>query len=242
MCINGLRWRFAAVSRPLAQPLRQHPGSDFPAEDPDMRMPLFMAVCVAASAAPLAAESLWHAETLSDGNLYADATARRRGDLLTVVIQETTSVSENQKTDTSRDNSVDAGIDLIPGSTQLPAAVGASAVGRLPAIKADSKKEFQGEGKYDFSHRVRSSIAVQVVDVLDNGSLVVRGSREVLINEDRKTIQIGGIVRPSDIRSDNTVLSEKLYDLQVSIVGEGPLTRAQQEGWLGKLMDVVWPF
>jgi flagellar L-ring protein precursor FlgH len=83
---------------------------------------------------------------------------------------------------------------------------------------------------------------VQVVDVLDNGSLVIRGSREVMVNEDRKTIQIAGIVRPSDIKSDNTVLSEKLYDLQVSIAGEGPLTRAQQEGWLGKLLDIVWPF
>jgi flagellar L-ring protein FlgH len=203
-----------------------------------MRLLLLILVCIA----PLAAESLWQAETLADGNLYADATARRRGDLLTVVIQETTSVSENQKTDTKRDNKLDFGVNLLPGSNQLPAAVGSSALDRLPGLNADSSKAFTGEGKYDFSHKVRSSIAVQVVDVLDNGSLVVRGSREVLINDDRKTIQIGGIVRPSDIKSDNTVLSEKLYDLQVSIVGEGPMSRAQQEGWLGKLMDVIWPF
>lgn len=203
-----------------------------------MRLLLLILVCVA----PLAAESLWQAETLADGNLYADATARRRGDLLTVVISETTSVSENQKTDTKRESAVDAGVDLLPGSNQLPAAVGASALGRLPAIKADSTTEFKGEGKFDLTHKVKSSIAVQVVDVLDNGSLVVRGSREVLVNEDRKTIQIAGIVRPSDIKSDNTVPSEKLYDLQVSIVGEGPLTKAQQRGWLGKILDAVWPF
>ena len=193
-------------------------------------------------AAPLAAESLWQAETLSDGNLYADATARRRGDILTVVISETTSVSENQKTDTSRDNSVNAALDLVPGSNQLPASVGTTALNKLPALKADSQKSFQGEGKYAYDHKVRSSIAVQVADVLDNGSLIVRGSREVLVNEDRKTIQITGLVRPSDIKSDNTVTSEKIYDLQVSIVGEGPMSRAQQEGWLGKLLDVVWPF
>lgn len=203
-----------------------------------MRSLLLLVMCLA----PLAAESLFRAETLADGNLYADATARRRGDLLTVVIQESTSVSENQKTDTSRDNELKAGVNLLPGSNQLPAAVGESALGRLPGIDLSSGKAFQGEGKYDLSHRVRSTIAVQVVDVLDNGSLVIRGSREVLVNEDRKTIQIAGIVRPSDIKSDNTVLSEKLYDLQVSIAGDGPLTRAQQEGWLGKLADIVWPF
>ena len=203
-----------------------------------MRLLLLLVVCLT----PLAAESLWHADTLSDGNLYADATARRRGDLLTVIISETTSVSENQKTDTKRDNKVDLGVNLLPGSNQLPAAVGSTALGKLPGLNADSSKSFQGEGKFDLTHKVQSSIAVQVVDVLDNGSLVVRGSREVLANEDRKTIQIAGIVRPSDIKSDNTVLSEKLYDLQVSIVGDGPLSQAQQQGWLGKLLDVLWPF
>ena len=203
-----------------------------------MRPLLLLVMCLA----PLAAESLFRAETLADGNLYADATARRRGDLLTVVIQESTSVSENQKTDTSRDNELKAGVNLLPGSNQLPATVGESALGRLPGIDLESGKAFKGEGKYDLSHKVRSSIAVQVVDVLDNGSLVIRGSREVLVNEDRKTIQIAGIVRPSDIKSDNTVLSEKLYDLQVSIVGEGPISRAQQQGWFGKVLDVLWPF
>lgn len=203
-----------------------------------MRLLLLILMCVA----PLAAESLWKAETLSDGNLYADATARRRGDLLTVVIQESTSITDEQKTDTKRDNKADFGVNLVPGSNQLPAAIGQSALNRLPGLNLDSSKEFKGEGKFDSTHKVQSSIAVQVVDVLDNGSLVVRGSRDVLVNNDRKTIQIAGIVRPSDIKSDNTVLSEKLYDLQVSIVGDGPLTRAQQEGWLGRLLDAVWPF
>ena len=191
--------------------------------------------------APLAAESLFRAETLADGNLYADATARRRGDLLTIIIQESTSITEEQKTDTSRDNKAELGLTYVSGTNALPASVG-KGIGTLPGLSAQSGKEFKGEGKFDLTHKVRSTIAVQVVDVLDNGSLVVRGSREVLANEDRKTIQIAGIVRPSDIKSDNTVYSEKLYDLQVSIVGEGPLTRAQQEGWLGKLLDVLWPF
>lgn len=193
-------------------------------------------------AAPLAAESLWQADTLADGNLYADATARRRGDLLTVVISETTSVSDSENTNNKRDNSASATIDMLPTTSRVAPTAGADAKGVLPGIGATSTKEFKGTGTFSLDHKVQSSIAVQVVDVLDNGSLVVRGSREVLVNEDRKTIQIAGIVRPSDIKSDNTVTSDKLYDLQVSIVGEGPLTRSQQQGWLGRLVDVLWPF
>ncbi|MCX8039088.1 MAG: flagellar basal body L-ring protein FlgH [Planctomycetota bacterium] len=201
-----------------------------------MRAFLLLACC-----AVLAAESLWRAETLADGNLYADATARRRGDLLTVVISETTSVSENQKTGAERSSTMRAGVDYLTGTNAPPAASGAG-IGALPGLSANSRNSFEGEGKYDLSHRVRTTIAVQVVDVLDNGSLVVRGAREVVVNDDRKTIQIAGIVRPSDIRSDNTVLSEKLFDLQVSIVGEGPLTRSQERGWLGRVLDWLWPF
>lgn len=202
-----------------------------------MRPLLLLACCLA----PLAAESLWRAETLADGNLYADATARRRGDLLTVVISETTSVSENQKTGAERASRARAGVDHLTGTNAPPAAAGAG-IGALPGFSLGSSTSFEGEGKYDLSHRVRTTIAVQVVDVLDNGALVVRGAREVVVNDDRKTIQISGIVRPSDIRSDNTVQSEKLYDLQVAIVGEGPLTRAQERGWLGRVLDWLWPF
>lgn len=195
-----------------------------------------------ALSAPLAAESLWNAETLADGNLYADATARRRGDILTVVVGETTSISDNETTENKRDNHAAVTIDMLPTTARVKQTAGADTSTTLPGFGATSSKEFKGDGKVTIDHTVRSSIAVQVVDVLDNGALVVRGSREVLVNLDRKTIQITGIIRPSDIKSDNTVTSDKIYDMQVSIVGEGPLTRTQQEGWLGRLIDTVWPF
>jgi flagellar L-ring protein precursor FlgH len=78
--------------------------------------------------------------------------------------------------------------------------------------------------------------------VLENGNLVIEGRRIVRVNEDSKTIVVTGVIRTADVRSDNTVLSEKLHNFQVAIEGEGPLSRSQQEGWLGRLFDVVWPF
>jgi flagellar L-ring protein precursor FlgH len=197
---------------------------------------------VVAVIAPAWCESLWQAETLADGNLYADATARRRGDLLTIVISETTSVSENQNTKTKRENTAEIGMGQLPGINKGSSAAGSAQSGLLPGLAIDSNTDFKGEASYALAHDVKSSIAVQVVDILDNGSLVIRGSREVLVNEDRKTISLSGIVRPSDIHSDNTVSSDKLYDLRVSIIGEGPLSRAQGQGWLGKLLNILWPF
>jgi len=190
----------------------------------------------------LPAQSLWTSETLSDGTLYTDQVARRRGDLITILVQETTAVSETQKTETKRNSTIDAGIDMLPSVTETPAVQGASTVGKLPAMKADSTKNFKGEAKSEQAGTVKATITGRVVDVLDNGNLVIEGRRAVKVNDDTKTILITGIIRTADIRSDNTVLSEKLHNFQVSIEGEGPLARSQGPGFLGKILDVVWPF
>ena len=197
---------------------------------------LLLAACSAHAA------SLWKAETLAEGTLYSDQVARRAGDLITILVKETTAVTDQQKTETSRENDISASVSMVPQSTALPAVQGQSTVGRLPALAARSAKEFEGEGKYKANSDVRATITGRVIDVLDNGNLLIEGRRLVKVNADSKTIVITGIIRTADIRSDNTVWSEKLHNFQVAIEGEGPLTRAQQEGWLGRIIDVLWPF
>jgi flagellar L-ring protein precursor FlgH len=188
------------------------------------------------------AESLFKAETLADGTLYSDQVARRAGDLITIVVKETTSVSEQTKTENKRENTIDAAISLVPGTNQVPAAVGTASAGKLPALKAASEKNFKGEGKVEAQGEVKAVITGRVIDVLDNGNLLVEGRRLVRVNKDTKTILITGIIRTADIQANNTVQSEKLHNFQVSIEGEGPMSRSQHEGWLGEILDILWPF
>lgn len=204
--------------------------------------PHLLILFLLSSVACLQAESLFKAETLADGTLYSDQVARRTGDLITILVKETTSVSENQKSETKRENVVDASISLVPGTNQLPAAVGTASAGKLPALKAGSSKEFKGEGKYEAEGEVKAVITGRVIDVLDNGNLLVEGRRSVKVGNDTKTILITGIIRTADIQANNTVLSEKLHNFQVSIVGEGPLNRSSREGFLGEILDILWPF
>jgi flagellar L-ring protein precursor FlgH len=191
---------------------------------------------------PASAESLFKAETLADGTLYSDQVARRAGDLITILVKETTSISERHKTQNKRENTIDASVSLVPGSNQLPSSVGTPSSGKLPALQASSEKDFKGEGKYEAEGEVKAVITGRVIDVLDNGNLLVEGRRLVRVNADTKTILITGIIRTADIQANNTVLSEKLHNFQVSIEGEGPLTRSSQEGWLGQILDILWPF
>ena len=205
------------------------------------RLPALLVV-IATSATWASAASLWQNETLAEGTLYSDQVARRVGDLITILVKETTAVTDKSKTETKRDNTIKAEISMLPQNSALPSVLGASTVGHLPAVALDSEKDFKGEGNYQAGSDVRATITGRVVDVLDNGNLLIEGRRAVKVNADTKTIIITGIVRTADIRSDNTVMSEKLHDFQVAIEGEGPLTRSQQEGWLGRLIDILWPF
>ena len=67
------------------------------------------------------AASLWGAETLADGNLYSDQVARKPGDLITVLVKETTTVTDSQKTSRNRQNDLDASIQMLPQTTAIPA-------------------------------------------------------------------------------------------------------------------------
>ncbi len=199
-------------------------------------LPLLSACLLALPGA--SAADLVKAGTLAGGTLYNDQVARQVGDLLTVVVAERTSVTENAKTETTRDNTAGFGLTTL----QIPNVVQQPADRDLPRLRADSDKAFSGEGKHEARGETRAVITGRITDVLDNGNMILVGTRRVQVGDNTKTVRVTGIVRAADIRSDNTVASEKLSNLEVAIEGEGPLSRAQQEGWLGRLLDTVWPF
>lgn len=191
--------------------------------------------------AALAAQSLVAARNLADGSLYSDQVARQIGDLVTIRIEESTRVTDSQETDTSRKNDIAAQVEMFPNSNKIPAVRGQENFGTLPAAEAESSKAFSGEGSYAATGRVQAMITARVVDVLDNGNLLLEGRRQLVIQNETKTILLMGICRTADLSADNMVLSNRLHNFQVSIEGKGPLSRAQQEGLVGRVIDILWP-
>jgi flagellar L-ring protein precursor FlgH len=51
-----------------------------------------------------------------------------------------------------------------------------------------------------------------------------------------------GVIRPSDIASDNTVLSSYIADARISYTGKGVVSDKQRPGWMSRVLDYVWPF
>jgi flagellar L-ring protein precursor FlgH len=121
-------------------------------------------------------------------NLFGDLKARRVGDTVTVDIVENTSSSLDANTSSSRQSSVDAGVDNLFGYMRALEVTNPNLnrdnKGSLGSklIAANMTNSFTGKGSSDRSSQVTASVGARVVQVLPNGNLVIVGKRETRVN------------------------------------------------------------
>ncbi|MCH8274233.1 MAG: flagellar basal body L-ring protein FlgH [Armatimonadetes bacterium] len=192
-------------------------------------------LCLAAAFATLASAavgqthnpgSLWNDSARSP---FADRTARRPGDVLTVLIAEASSASTSAQTQTQKRD-----------STKVDAGIGPILQALIPSLSTGSDFKSQGQGTTTRSGRLSARLTVIVKQVLPNGNLVVEGTRFVQVNNDIQKLTLTGIVRPDDIRSDNTIFSEFIAEATIRYDGKGPVGDRQRKGLISRLLD--WLF
>jgi flagellar L-ring protein precursor FlgH len=169
------------------------------------------------------------------GDLYSDLRARHVGDVVTVRIVENAEALKSASTKTSRDSSLSASVSSFFGA---PLSVG----GFKPEASGSLKNDFEGSGTTQRKDTLVATMTAKVVDVLPHGLLRVEGYREVIINNERQYIILRGVIRPEDISADNTVLSSSIADAQIAYAGQGVVSDKQKPGWIGRLLDHIWPF
>ena len=202
------------------------------------------------------AGSLWRDGITDERGMFADKRAKRVGDIVTIVVQETASVSNSVRLKTDKDakssvigaasNVLNQFLGNIPKHSltkeiqkNLPDGV---TIPSPPAQVVDGNNSYNGGGDIKNSQTISTRCAVQVIDTLPNGNLVLEGVRQVSFSKERQFASFRGIVRAYDINPDNTVLSSNVADARIEIVSEGTLTDAQKKGWLLRLNDKINPF
>lgn len=180
------------------------------------------------------AQSLWPDEGTRP--MYADKRGANIGDILTIVVQETTTATKNNETSTEKSSSLTAQITsfFFPGWL--------SAKGSMPAVQYSADAKHDGKGAINNSEAIVAHVAVKVMDILPNHNLVVEGKRETSFAGEHQVITLHGIVRPEDVGSDNTVLSYNVADATISIAGKGTVTDSQRKGWFTQIWDKLTPF
>lgn len=218
---------------------------------------LILAVC------PAEAGSLWKDGVTDERGMFADKRARRVGDIVTIVVQETATLSNSLRLKT--DKTSNAGVEGVASNLlnqflgnlpsklfgkqiqqgmqqNLPAGSNPITIPSLPALPVSGANDYTGGGEIKNSQTIATRAAVQIIDVLPNGNLVFEGIRQISFSKERQFASLRGVIRPYDIQQDNTVISSNIADAKIDIVAEGVLTDAQKKGWLLRLNDKINPF
>lgn len=163
-------------------------------------------------------------------SLFSDQKANRVGDAITILVAESSEASNNAETSAGRSSDIGFSGSGSLDQTALPNA----------NLDIGSNNDFGGSGSTKSSGMVRTRISATIDSVLANGNLFISGRRKISINGEEQLLWITGVVRVSDIASDNTVYSYNISDAEIILEGNGMIDRMQSPGWLTKLFH--WLF
>ncbi len=174
--------------------------------------------------------------------LFKDLRAFQAGDLVTINIVETSKASKSAGTNTSRESGIRAGIDNLLGyETQLKK-IFPQDFDNENMFTASLKNSFDGSGTTNRVETMTAFMTARVMNVTTNGNLYIEGRRQIRVNNETQFIILSGLIRPTDISPNNTVLSSYIADAKIEYLGSGSVSDKQRPGWLGRIVDVVWPF
>ena len=158
------------------------------------------------------------------------------GDVITVILNESTQANRAATANVSRS----ASNDVVPSglTSRLPALSKTLTGINLNQANIESK----GEGSADQSASLTGSVTVTVVEVQPNGNLVVRGEKRLSLTQGSEMIQVSGIIRPEDVAPNNTVQSRRLANANFVYQGGGELGSVARAGWGTRAALKFWPF
>lgn len=184
--------------------------------------------------------SVWQGEN-SRNSLFADKKARYVNDIVTIIVNEVSSGGNKASTNTSRDTSTSTGISALLG---LDASILEKNPNMGPSlgVGGTSVNSLKGKGDTSRNSNLVARLTARVVNVLDNGNLVIEGRRQLNVNAENQYIVLSGIVRPEDITEDNLIASQYIADARIVYTGDGVINDKMRPGWLTRIVDWVWPF
>lgn len=163
--------------------------------------------------------------------LVSGARAQRVGDVLTIILSESTSTAKTSTNKTQRTGSAN-----IAAPTLGPLSMTST------PLNASSSGSFNGQGNATQTNSFNGMISVTIAEVRPNGTALVRGEKRMLLAQGKEWIQFSGIVRLADVDAANQILSAQVADARIEYAGDGSVAQSAREGWLSKFFSFISPF
>lgn len=185
------------------------------------------------------ANSLW---SMGSRAFFKDQRAAQVGDLITVIIEIADNAQLTNTTQRNRTNTEDAGLTGLFGLEAELGKVLPDAVNPGNLLGLESGSSSSGSGTINRQEAINLRVAAVVAQKLPNGNMVVYGRQEVRVNFEVRELIVGGIIRPEDISSTNTIDYDRLAEARIAYGGRGHITDVQQPRYGQQVMDIIMPF
>ena len=177
-----------------------------------------------------------------DNPLFSDKKAMNVNDLVTVVIQESTSQSTQANRSSSKNNTSNlSGGTLTAGGQLANVANNISNYSNI-GFQTNSSANYTGTGAQTRNESFNTTVSTRVIKILSNGNYFIEGSRELLINGEKQIIQLSGVIRPYDIGQYNTIDSRYIADAKILYKTEGDVATSTKKPWGTRFFEAIWPF
>ncbi len=190
---------------------------------PFLIMVLFSLICFSSSVA----QDLTSKRFIS---LFSDKKAFNQGDIVTILLMEFTSGSNEATTNSKFENQMElsssgaGSMDFIPG------------LGFSGGLSSDQKSN----GGTTRQGSLKGKVSAQIIDELPNGLLKIEGQRSMIVNGEEQITLLSGFIRPNDISATNTVYSYLIADASITYLGKGIVKDAISPGLISRFFG--WLF
>jgi flagellar L-ring protein precursor FlgH len=199
-----------------------------PATSAWRRTAILAALAAFVAALPAAADSLY--DPGKSRSMFADRKAHAVGDVVTVLITESTVASQDAQSSDQRSLDAKAG-----GGTGL-----FGILKLVPKATLSGSTDHKGSGATSRSSKLATIITCKVVRITPAGQLVLSGERSLKVNADTQVIEFHGVARPEDVQPDNTIASGSVADAQIEVLGNGPIDRHVKTGILSRIFQFLF--
>jgi flagellar L-ring protein FlgH len=144
----------------------------------------------------LISQSLW-----VDTNPYSTGQAgMKKGMILKVLLKD--GIKAEYKYESGKDETVS--IKFSPDKKSIPENMGYNFDKSITGVK---------NGKEKSTSKIIGSMAATVMDIDENGNLIINGTKETKFDKGKSSLKISGRVSPQDLKEGNSILSDLVADL-----------------------------
>lgn len=167
-------------------------------------------------------------------SLYGGVQARSVGDLISIIMNETVTVADNLSFKSAKKSSTTDNFTKFINTL----------LGR--DILNDQFNNFGGSNSVTntaVGSRTMSfgdTVAVQVVQQMPNGNLVVQGKKTLVNANERVDLIVTGVVDPRWIDATGQVYSKYVANLQFAMSGRGSISRNDNEGVINRFIKYLF--